>query len=159
MAGGLFVPTGMRVVFRVLDSVLYLNGNTSSQLRADIVEGQILGVPGLLEIENNLIGDDRLAAELARALALDLRTRDLPIGIYPQLGEVRLSGAVHTSEQKAVVEEIVRDFPGVRSVINDLVVDPRADLLPVLIPTGIEAEDKVPGKYIRHTTPRCGTSG
>jgi hypothetical protein len=105
----------------------------------------------LLEIENNLVGDDRLAAELARALALDLRTRDLPIGIYTQLGEVRLSGAVHTSEQRAVVEEIVRDFPGVRSVINDLVVDSRADLLPVLIPTGIEAEDKVPGKYIRHT--------
>jgi hypothetical protein len=34
---------------------------------------------------------------------------------------------------------------------NDLVVDPKADLLPIMIPTGVEAEDKVPGKYIRHT--------
>lgn len=139
------------ITLRVLDGVLYLNGNISSQLRADIVEDQVRGVPGLLEIKNNLIGDDRLAADLARALALDLRTRDLPIGIYPSLGEVRLSGAVRTSQQKAIAEEIVRDFPGVRSVINDLVVDPKARLLPVLAPTGIEAEDKVPGKYVRHT--------
>jgi osmotically-inducible protein OsmY len=139
------------ITIRVLDGVLYLNGNISSQLRADIVEDQVRGIPGLLEIKNNLIGDDRLAGDLARVLALDPRTSGLPIGIYPRLGEVRLSGAVHTPEQKAVVEEIVRNFPGVRSVINDLVVDPKAQLLPVLIPTGIEAEDKVPGKYIRHT--------
>jgi len=139
------------ITIHVLDSVLYLDGNISSQLRADIVEDQVLGVPGLLEIKNNLVGDDRLAADLAMALAQDPRTRDLPIGVYPHLGEVRLSGAVHTSQQKVVAEEIVRHFPGVRSVINVLVVDPKADLLPVMIPTGVEAEDKVPGKYIRHT--------
>jgi osmotically-inducible protein OsmY len=139
------------ITIRVLDGVLYLNGNISSQLRADTVEEQVRGIPGLLEIKNNLIGDDRLAADLARVLALDPRTSGLPIGIYPRLGEVRLSGAVHTPEQRAVVEEIVRDFPGVRSVINDLVVDPKAQLLPALMPTGIEAEDKVPGKYTRHT--------
>jgi len=85
------------------------------------------------------------------ALARDSRTYDLPIGVYPRLGEVRLSGAVHTSQQKAAAEEIVRDFPHVRSVINYLVVDPRAELLLVMLPTGVEAEDKVPGKYIRHT--------
>lgn len=139
------------ITIRVLDSVLYLDGNISSQLRADIVEDQVRGVPGLLEIKNNLVGDDRLAADLAMALAQDPRTHDLPIGIYPRLGEVRLSGAVHTSEQKSIAEEIVRNFPGVRSVINDLVVDPKANLLSVMLPTGVEAEDKVPGKYIRHT--------
>jgi osmotically-inducible protein OsmY len=139
------------ITIRVLDSVLYLDGNISNQLRADIVENQLLGVPGLLEIKNNLVGDDRLAADLTMALAQDPRTRVLPIGVYPRLGEVRLSGAVQTSPQKAVAEEIVQHFPGVRSVLNDLVVDPKADLLPVMIPTGVEAEDKVPGKYIRHT--------
>jgi len=50
------------------------------------------------------------------ALAQSSRMRDLPIGVYPRLGEVRLSGAVHTSPQKAVAEEIVQHFPGVRSV-------------------------------------------
>lgn len=139
------------ITVRVLDSALYLDGNISSQLRADIVEDQVQGVPGLLEIVNNLVADDRLAADLAMALVQDPRTRDLPIGVYPRLGKVRLSGAVHTEQQKVAAEEIVQHFHGVRAVINDLLVDPKADLLPVMLPTGIEAEDTVPGKYIRHT--------
>lgn len=136
---------------RVLDSVVYLDGNISSQLRVDIVENQVLSVPGLLEIKNNLLGDDQLAADLAMALAQDPRTHDLPIGIYPRLGVVRLGGAVRTKQQLATAEEVVSKYPGVRSVLNDLIVDPHTDLLPVLLPTGTETEDKVPGKYVRHT--------
>jgi hypothetical protein len=135
----------------VLDSVLYLDGNISSTLRGDIVRDQALGVPGLLEIISNLVGDDQLAADIAMALAQDSRTRDLPIGVYPRLGEVRLGGWVHTNQQKAAAEEIARNFPGVRSVTNDLIVNPKADMLQVMTSTGVEREDKVPGKYIRHT--------
>ncbi len=137
---------------RVLDSVLYLDGNISSSLRGDIMTDQVLGVQGLLEVKNNLVGDDQLAADVAMALGQDQRTRDLPIGVYPRLGVVRLSGAVHTSQQKAAAAEIARAFPGVRSLINDLVVDPKAELLRVMASAeGGEAEDIVPGKYIRHT--------
>jgi osmotically-inducible protein OsmY len=140
------------MTIRVLDGVLYLDGNISSSLRGDIAQDQVLGVAGLLEIKNNLIGDDRLASDLAMTLAQDPRTRDLPIGVYPRLGTVRLSGAVHNAQQKAAAGEIVRNFPGVRGVINDLVVNPKTDLLYVMArPEGGEAEDIVPGKYIRHT--------
>ena len=103
-------------------------------------------------IKNNLVGDDRLASDLAMALGRDPRTRDLPIGVYPRLGVVRLSGAVHNSQQKAAAEEIARNFDGVRSVINDLLVDPKAEQLNVMSGAeGGESIDKVPGKYIRHT--------
>jgi osmotically-inducible protein OsmY len=137
---------------RVLDGVLYLDGNISSSLRSDIAQDQVYGVMGLLEIKNNLVADDTLAADIALALGQDPRTRELPIGVYPRLGEVRLSGAVHNAQQITAAEEIARKFPGVRSVINNLVVDPRADLLRVMSPAeGGESEDKVPGKYIRHT--------
>ncbi|HVB73238.1 MAG TPA: BON domain-containing protein [Ktedonobacteraceae bacterium] len=137
---------------RVLDSVLYLDGNISSSLRADIARDQVYGVPGLLEIKSTLIGDDQLAADLAQALGQDPRTRDLPIGVYPRLGVVRLSGAVHNAQQKAAAEEIARKFSGVRSVINDLIVDPNEDMLHVMsAPEGGEAEDIVPGRYTRHT--------
>ena len=140
------------ITIRVLDGVLYLDGNISSSLRADIARDQVYGVQGLLEIKSNLVGDDQLAADLARALGQDARTRDLPIGVYPKLGVVRLSGAVHTGQQKAAAEEIARRFPGVRSVINDLVVDPNSDMLHVMsAPEGGEAQDKIPGRYIRHT--------
>ena len=136
----------------VLDGVLYLNGNISSSLRADIAQDQAMGVSGLLEVKNNLVGDDRLASDLALALGRDPRTRDLPIGVYPRLGVVRLSGAVHNSQQKAAAEEIARNFDGVRSVINDLLVDPKAEQLNVMSGAeGGESIDKVPGKYIRHT--------
>jgi osmotically-inducible protein OsmY len=137
---------------RVLDSVLYLDGNISSSLRSDIVTDQASSVPGLMEIKNTLIGDDNLAADLAMALGRDPRTRDLPIGVYPRLGVVRLGGAVHTSQQKSAASEIARSFPAVRSVDNTLAVDPSVDLLNVMASAeGAEAEDLVPGKYVRHT--------
>ncbi|MBO0781328.1 MAG: BON domain-containing protein [Ktedonobacteraceae bacterium] len=141
---------GMRV--RVLDSVLYLDGNISSSLRGEMVQDQAQGVQGLLEIENRLVGDDTLAGDLALALARDLRTGNLPIGVYPKLGTVRLSGSVHTAEQKATAGEIASSFPGVRSVINDLVINPAAAMLHVMSAAEKgRAEDIVPGKYIRHT--------
>ncbi len=140
------------MTIRVLDSVLYLDGNISSSLRGDIVEDQASGVQGLLEIKNRLVGDDILAGNLAMALGRDPRTHDLPIGVYPRLGVVRLSGAVHNEQQKNAAGEIARSFQGVRSVVNDLVIRPNAELLNVMASSaGGEAEDKVPGKYTRHT--------
>ncbi len=153
----LFDLTPLHVEFksmtvRVLDSVLYLEGNISSSLRGDIVASQAAGVQGLLEIKNNLLGDDKLAGDLAMALAHDPRTNNLPIGIYPRQGEVRLSGAVHTEEQKKAAEEIASAYPGVRTVVNDLQVDPKMDMILVMSSSeGGEAADIIPGKYIRHT--------
>ena len=140
------------ITLRVLDSVLYIDGNVSSGLRNDMVTDLASGVPGLLEIKNRLIADDALQADLARALGDDPRTRDLPIGVYPRLGVVRLSGAVHNNAQKVTAEEIVRGVAGVRSVINGLVVDPNAALLRVMAsPEGGNTEDIIPGKWTRHT--------
>ncbi len=137
---------------RVLDGVLHLDGNISSSLRADVIEDQAYGVQGLLGIKNNLVGDDTLAADLANALGRDERTRDLPIGVYPKLGVIRLSGAVHTQQQKAAAEEVARSFPHVRGISDTLVVDPNADLIHVMSPAeGGEANDLIPGKYIPHT--------
>jgi osmotically-inducible protein OsmY len=138
------------ITVRVLDSVLYLEGNISSALRGDIVVDQALGVPGILEIKNNLVADDTLASDLAHALGSDERTREVPIGIYPRLGVVRLRGAIHTGQQKAAAEEIVRNFPGVRSVINELNVNSKAAMLHVMTPVGGD-EDILPNKYTRHT--------
>ena len=111
-----------------------------------------MGVQGLLEIKNNLVGDDVLASKLAMVLAHDPQTRDLPIGVYPKLGVVRLGGAVHNEQQKSAAEEIAKKIPGVRSVINTLIVDPKATMLNVMSPAeGGEAADIIPGKYVRHT--------
>lgn len=137
---------------RVLDSVLYLDGNISSSLRSDVVTNQAMGVPGLLEIKNRLIADDTLASQLAMAMAHDPRTQELPIGVYPRLGHVRLSGSVRDEAQKWAAEEIANKFPGVRSVENELQVDPASSMLYVLSSTeSQDTQDQVPGKYVRHT--------
>jgi osmotically-inducible protein OsmY len=140
------------ITVRVIDSVLYLDGNISGALRSDIMLDRVSGVKGLAEIKNRVVADDTLAADLARTLGQDARTRDLPIGVYPRLGVVRLSGAVHNSQQKAAAGEMAENFPGVRSVTNDLVVDPNATLLNVMSASeGGETKDVIPGKYVRHT--------
>lgn len=141
---------GMQI--RVLDSVLYLTGNISSSLSKDIIEDQALGVQGMVGIKNELLGDDELANTLALVLGRDPRTRALPIGVYPRLGNVRLSGFVHTEQQQAAAEEIAHHFPGVRSVTTTLVVKPKEELLHAMsAATGGQGEDLIPGKYIRHT--------
>ena len=140
------------ITVRVIDSVLYLDGNVSSALRSDIMQDRVSGVEGMAEIKNRVVADDTLAADLALTLGQNAQTRDLPIGVYPRLGVVRLSGAVHSGQQKAAAGEIAENFPGVRSVTNDLVVDPNATLLNVMsAPEGGETRDVVPGKFVRHT--------
>lgn len=137
---------------RVLDGVLFMEGNISSTLRGELAQDQVAGVEGLLAIENNLVGDDTLAARIAHALGQDERTRDLPIGVYPQLGVVRLSGSVRGAGQRVAAAEIAQACPGVRAVINDLVVDPAGAMLYVMsAPEGGEARDMTPGKFTRHT--------
>jgi osmotically-inducible protein OsmY len=140
------------ITARVSDSILYLDGNVSSALRSDIMLDKVSSVIGLAGIRNRAVADDALAAGLALALGQDARTRDLPIGVYPRLGIVRLSGAVHNGQQKAAAGEIAENYPGVRAVTNDLVVDPQATLLNVMsAPEGGETKDAIPGKYVRHT--------
>ena len=140
------------MTIRVVDGVLYLDGNISSSLRSDIVEDQVLGIPGLLGVENRLVGDDILASNVALTLGHDPHTHDLPIGVYPRLGVVRLSGAVRNKQQKDAAEEIAKSVPGVRRIENDLVVKPDRELLPVMTPAASgEAQDLVPGQYVRHT--------
>lgn len=141
---------GMRL--RVLDSVLYMDGNISSTLRGELVQDQVAGVKGLLEIKNNLIGDDVLASTIASALGQDQRTHNLPIGVYPQLGMVRLNGSVHNAQQQAAAAEITRTCEGVLGVVNDLVIDPSAELLYVMSPPeGGKSKDLAPGEFVRHT--------
>ena len=142
---------GLRL--RVLDSVLYMEGNISSTLRGELTRDQVAGVTGLLEIKNNLVGDDTLAADIARALSQDERIRDQPIGVYPQLGVWYDSAALYANtQQKADAGEIAQKFDGVRGVINNLVVDPSAGMLYVMsAPEGGEARDITPGKFTRHT--------
>ena len=127
----------------VHDGVVELAGNVSSALNEHLAVEQAMSVSGVLEVLDHLVTDTNLAVAVAEALARDPRLHRMPIGVYANLGAVTLRGAVHTDEAREAAGQIAQAVPGVRSVQNDIIVNPRAELLPVM--AGVTGqEDFVP---------------
>lgn len=132
------------IAIRVIDGVLWLQGHVSSDLNKRLVRDQIANTRGLSEIHNDLIADNDLASDVAMALAKDPRTAQGQIGVYPSLGHINLRGSVHTPAARQAAYEVARGVPGVEDIENALIVDPNADVIPVL--AGVtNQEDRVPG--------------
>ncbi len=128
----------------VADGVVWLEGHVSNDLNRRIVSDQLHGVQGIAELYNNLYSDNEVANRVSQALASDAQTAQAHVGVYPSLGEVHLRGVAPNAETRAAVAATARGVPGVAAVINELHVDPRADMLPVM--AGVTGdEDIVPG--------------
>ena len=132
------------MTIRVVDGAVWLFGHVSSDLNQRLVSDLLQGIAGVASIHNQLVTDTDLAALVSRALSRDPRTAGEMIGVYPMLGEIRLRGSVRTAEARAAANEIALAVHGVKSVSNDLHVDPHARVVPVM--AGItNEEDMVPG--------------
>jgi osmotically-inducible protein OsmY len=132
------------IIIHAIDGVVWLRGYVSNDLNRRMVEDQLHDIPGLAELHNEMITDTGLAADVAMALAHDPRTAKGHIGVYPKLGEVHLRGRVTTSEARAAAGAIASSNSDVKEVVNELLIDPSAEVVPVL--AGItNEEDKVPG--------------
>jgi osmotically-inducible protein OsmY len=129
---------------QAIDGVVWLRGSTASDLNRRLIEDVVRQVPGIDELHNELNSDMDVAAAVSSALGRDTTTARERIGVYPRLGEVALRGAARSEQARTRAEEIAAAIPGVRSVHNELAVDPKAELLPVLAGVTNE-EDLVPG--------------
>ena len=129
---------------RVIDGVVWLQGHVSSDMNRRLVVDQLTGIRGIAELHNELIADTDLAAAVSMALARDPRTAEEKIGVYPVVGVVRLRGNVHSAEARTAAGMITRAVPGVAQVANDLHVDPRSLVIPVLASV-TNTDDVVPG--------------
>jgi osmotically-inducible protein OsmY len=130
---------------RAVDGMVWLQGHVSSDLNSRIAADQIQGIAGVAEIHNQLVADTDLATAVATALARDPRTRHgQHIGVYPNLGDIYLRGAVSTPEVRAAAGEIAARVAGVAHVFNELAVRPTADVVPMLSSVTSNAE-AVPG--------------
>lgn len=127
-----------------IDGVIWLRGHVSSELNRRLVGDLVSGVYGLAEIHNELITDQELAADISAALARDPRTTEERIGVYPILGKVRLRGSVRTAGAREAAEQLATAIPGADEIINELRVDPAANVLPVMASV-TNNEDAVPG--------------
>jgi osmotically-inducible protein OsmY len=128
----------------VIDGALWLQGHVSSDLNKRLVQDQLVNIRGLSDIHNELISDTDLAGAVAMALAKDSRTARERIGVYPTLGNINLRGRVRSEAARAAASEVTRGVPGVGEIENVLIVDPNAEVIPVL--AGVtNQDDRVPG--------------
>jgi osmotically-inducible protein OsmY len=132
------------ITIHAIDGTVWLKGSVSSDLNQRLVSDQLQDITGLAEVHNELVADTDLASRVSMALGHDPRTAEQKIGVYPQLGVVRLRGNVRTPEARAAAGEIASAVPGVGRVENELHVDPHADVVPVMASVTND-EDLVPG--------------
>ena len=127
-----------------IDGDAWLKGHVASDLNRRLVGDQVSGIYGLDKLHNELVADNELAAATSMALGRDPRTAGQHIGVYPRLGEVHLRGNVSTREASAAASEVAQSVPGSKRVVNELHINPNADVVPVLAGVTNE-EDMVPG--------------
>ena len=134
--------TGVNIT--AIDGVIWLRGHVSSEMNRRLISDLVSGVYGLADLRNELITDPELAAEISHKLSRDPRTTEERIGVYPMLGRVRLRGAVRTASAREAAEQLATATPGVGEIVNELHVDPNANVLPVMASV-TNTEDDVPG--------------
>ncbi len=123
---------------------VWLLGHVSSDINRRLIEDLARTVSGVRDLHNEVVADTDLAVAIAGALAKHGETRGLPIGVYPDLGEVYLRGLAPTEEAKRVAEKVAAGVSGVKAIHNEIVVSEHTDYLPTL--AGVTGEeDIVPG--------------
>jgi hyperosmotically inducible protein len=111
---------------------IQLSGHGQSEADIERAVSVVRAVSGVKSVENkatvkavdttvgSTIDDGIITARVKTALLADANVRGLKIGVETQKGEVRLSGAVDTSQQKELATQLARGIDGVRSVSNQL---------------------------------------
>lgn len=104
----------------VKNGIVILSGhivNTSSQSR---IEDILRDIPGILEIRNKLVLDDKLTLQVAASLGKLEHTFDCKFFTGASHGVVSLNGVVSNKNVKLLAEKCAADNPNVRGVMNNI---------------------------------------
>ncbi len=93
-------------------------GHTSSAMRARQIVQRVATVPGVLAVEDRLIGDDTLTQEIAQGLAADPLTRPWAFRVHCFHGHVCLTGATADPAARDRATALAAAHPRARSVTN-----------------------------------------
>jgi osmotically-inducible protein OsmY len=105
---------------RVRGGIVHLYGHVSSLTNQHRAERAIQAIPGLLGVNNYLIPDDRLLAEVSKALGSLEHTYDCKFFTGVSHGVVLLSGTVGEAKVVVLAEKCAASNPNVRGVINSV---------------------------------------
>ncbi len=132
------------ITIHAIDGVVWLKGWVSSDVNRRIIQDLLENITGMAELHNELVADNQLAAAVSLALGHDPRTATQRIGVYPKLGEVHLRGIVQSPQVSAAATGIAGAVAGVKSVVNELRINPQLTNIPDLAAV-TNAEDLIPG--------------
>jgi len=108
---------------RVLGRIVYLFGHVISLTNQHRAERALQSIPNLLGINNYLIPDDQLLAEVTSALGSLEHTYDCKFFTGVSHGVVLLSGNVNDAKLILLAEKCASSNPNVRGVINSIRVE------------------------------------
>jgi len=113
------------VTVQVQDGRVRLEGVVRTFIMKHMAGELARQVPGVLEVQNDLVSDTELQLELAQRLAQDPRTQlltsDVTINCF--LGTVYLRGRVDSPARKEAAAKVAAEVKGVRRVVNELMVE------------------------------------
>jgi osmotically-inducible protein OsmY len=115
------------VHIEVNGGVVWLGGHVRSRDLRELAGEVATRVPGVLRVENALIADDELAAEVERALLADERLHAVDLQVDVLLGVVELRGSVATPDERDEAARVASRVPGVEAVTNTLEVRSSVD--------------------------------
>lgn len=105
---------------RVKNGVVMLNGHITSSGSQNRITTAIGAIPGIVEIKNNLISDDKLTLDAAAALGDLEHTYGCKFFTGASHGVVSINGTVRDKNIRMLAEKCVSDNPYTRGVINNI---------------------------------------
>ena len=119
-------PTAVSAIqIGVEDGVVVLEGVVRTEVARQLAPVVVSTVPGVKRVISRLTSDTEIQIQVASAIMADRRfQRSKPIQVESFLGNVRLRGRVPSAEHKILAEQVARQVPGVKDVINELTVGP-----------------------------------
>jgi osmotically-inducible protein OsmY len=105
---------------RVNNGVVTLNGHIMSSNSQNRVNHAIRAIPGIVEIINNLITDDKLTLDVAAALGSLEHTYGCKFFTGASHGVVSLNGTVENKDIRLLAEKCASDTPNTRGVVNNI---------------------------------------
>ncbi|MDR9501872.1 MAG: BON domain-containing protein [Desulfurivibrionaceae bacterium] len=126
--------SGLKTNVDVKDGIVTLRGNAKSQAQKDLVSEYAKDIEGVKEVKNEMsvaktptmadkIDDASITAQVKMALLFHRSTSALNTSVTTENGVVFLSGEAGNEAEKELVNEIVIDIQGVRSVVNNMRVE------------------------------------
>lgn len=123
---------------RAKNGIVHLNGHITNSTSRIRIESAIRSVPGILEVRNHLVLDDKLTLEVAGALGTLEHRYGCKFFTGSSHGVISISGIVSNENVKLLAERCAAENPNVRGVINRVRVsgalEPEPQDLPVLQP-------------------------